>query len=165
MKREETINLTQPMYYVLLSLTEERYGYEIMQTIEEFTQGRVIVGPGTLYNLLSRFQNDGLINQVEDDGRRKTYIITDYGRQVVEEEIARLKQVIKDGEGILYNLDSIEKNQVVEKGIISEEEIIIEEVIKKEKIISEKETVSRDKDNDNDKEEKVIFKRPNDILF
>ena len=73
MAREQLQNLTEPMYYILLTLTKERYGYEIMQTIEEFTEGRVVVGPGTLYNLLSRFQEEGLIRQVSDDGRRKTH--------------------------------------------------------------------------------------------
>lgn len=101
MAREQLQNLTEPMYYILLTLTKERYGYEIMQTIEEFTEGRVVVGPGTLYNLLSRFQEEGLIRQVSDDGRRKTYIITTSGRRILEGEIKRLTQLIRDGENIL----------------------------------------------------------------
>lgn len=101
MKRDQFQNITQPMYYILLALTKERHGYEIMQIIEEFTQGRVIIGPGTLYNLLSRFQKDGLIRQVSDDGRRKTYIITTLGREIVEDELSRLRLLVSDGEKIM----------------------------------------------------------------
>lgn len=101
MKRDQIQNITQPMYYILLALTKERHGYEIMQIIEEFTQGRVIIGPGTLYNLLSRFQKDGLIRQVSDDGRRKTYIITTLGREIVEDELSRLRLLVSDGEKIM----------------------------------------------------------------
>ncbi len=104
MAREQFYNITQPMFYILLALTKERHGYEIMQIIEEFTQGRVIVGPGTLYNLLSRFQADGLIRHVSDDGRRKTYIITTLGRQIVEDELIRLRLLVRDGENILRGL-------------------------------------------------------------
>ena len=85
------------MYYILLSLTEERHGYEIMQTITEKTHGRVVVGPGTLYTLLARFQKEGIINQVSDDGRRKTYILTDGGKDLLMEEYNRLKMLVEDG--------------------------------------------------------------------
>lgn len=105
MAREQLQNLTEPMYYILLALTKERHGYEIMQTIEEFTDSRVVVGPGTLYALLSRFQKEGFITPVSDDGRRKTYIIAPEGRKVLEEETSRLRQLIEDGESILRDED------------------------------------------------------------
>ena len=76
MAREKFKNLTEPMYYILLSLHEERHGYEVMQYIEQLTAGRVIVGAGTLYNLLSRFQKEGIIALISDDGRKKTYKLT-----------------------------------------------------------------------------------------
>jgi len=101
MAREQFQNLTEPMYYILLSLVEERHGYEIMQNIEEFTDGRVIVGPGTLYALLGRFQKEGFIILVSEEDRKKIYIITDEGKKVLEEEITRIKLLIEDGEGIL----------------------------------------------------------------
>ena len=89
-------SLTQPMYYVLLSLKERRHGYEIMQYIEWLTEGRVKVGPGTLYSLLSRFEEDEYIEMVSDDDNKKTYLITDLGIKIVEEEIERLKFLLKD---------------------------------------------------------------------
>ena len=98
---EQFRNLTEPMYYILLALKEERHGYEIMQMIDEFTNGRVQVGPGTLYNLLSRFQGEGIIRLLSDDGRRKTYKLTKDGDLVLDQELNRLKKMVTDGENIL----------------------------------------------------------------
>lgn len=111
MAREQLQNLTEPMYYILLALTKERHGYEIMQTIEEFTDSRVVVGPGTLYALLGRFQKEGFIKLVSEDGRKKTYILTAEGKDVLEEEISRLKQLIKDGERLFKDEDKVEKKK------------------------------------------------------
>ncbi len=101
MARQQLQNLTEPMYYILLSLREERYGYEIMKQIEDLTEERVKVGPGTLYALLSRFENEEIISQVSDDGRRKTYQLTVKGNEILSEEIARLRQLIEDGERVV----------------------------------------------------------------
>lgn len=100
--RRQLQTLTEPMYYILLSLTVERYGYEIMQLILEKTQGRIKIGPGTLYTLLSRFNEEGIINQVEQIERRKVYIITELGMELLEKEHIRLKQLVKDGNKVLY---------------------------------------------------------------
>lgn len=108
MAREQFQNLTEPMYYILLALTEERHGYEIMQNIEEFTDGRVVVGPGTLYALLGRFQKEGFIILVSEEDRKKTYIITDDGKALLEEEISRLNLLIKDGERTFQDENKIE---------------------------------------------------------
>lgn len=88
--------LTQPMYYILLSLKEQRHGYEIMQYIQWLTQERVKVGPGTLYSLLSRFEEDSLIEMVSDDDNKKTYIITHQGQEILQGEISRLKEMLED---------------------------------------------------------------------
>lgn len=48
MARKRLETLTEQMFYVLLSLREERHGYGIMQAITELTAGRVSVGAGTL---------------------------------------------------------------------------------------------------------------------
>ena len=50
MAREQLKTLTEPMYYILLMLSEPQHGYGIMQEIEKHTGGRVKVGAGTLYN-------------------------------------------------------------------------------------------------------------------
>ncbi len=71
------------MYYVLLSLKESRHGYEIMQYIDELTDGRVKVGPGTLYSLLARFEEDDYIEMVSEEDNKKTYIITSKGNRLL----------------------------------------------------------------------------------
>ena len=55
----------------------------------------------TLYTLLGKFQKEGVIEQVSNDGRRKTYILTNNGRELLLEEYNRLKMLVKDGDNIL----------------------------------------------------------------
>ncbi len=88
--------LTQPMYYILLSLKEKRHGYEIMQYVEWLTQGRVKVGPGTLYSLLSRFEDDKYIEMLSDDDNKKIYLITKLGEERLDREIERLRSLLND---------------------------------------------------------------------
>ena len=93
--------LTQPMYYVLLSLKESRHGYEIMQYIDELTDGRVKVGPGTLYSLLARFEEDDYIEMVSEKDNKKTYVITSKGNRLLNGEIRRLKSLLNDANKVL----------------------------------------------------------------
>ena len=88
--------MTEAMYYVLLALMRPNHGYQLMQSITEVSSGRVKMGPGTLYGVLTRMQKDGLIILANDDGRRKTYEITADGEQALRIEYARLKSVIAD---------------------------------------------------------------------
>ena len=79
MARKKLDTLTEQMYYVLLALTEERHGYGIMQDTAALTGGRVIIGAGTLYALLSRFEADGLIRLSAERDNRKYYRLTEEG--------------------------------------------------------------------------------------
>ena len=101
MAREQLGTLTEPMYYILLMLSEPQHGYGIMQEIEKRTGGRVKVGAGTLYNLLSRFEEENIIVQLSEENRRKTYILTDKGLKILEDEYNRLKQLVSDGSDLL----------------------------------------------------------------
>lgn len=100
-KKKRVRALTQPMYYILLSLKEQRHGYEIMQYVEWLTDGRVKVGPGTLYSLLSRFEEDDYIEMVSAKDNKKTYLITNLGMQIINEEIERLELLLEDGKKVL----------------------------------------------------------------
>lgn len=108
MAREQLQNLTEPMYYILLALTSPKHGYDVMQTISEVTDYRVKVGAGTLYSLLSRFEKEKIIVQVADDGRRKTYILTEKGREILENEYIRLQRLVKEGSIFLEGNDNNE---------------------------------------------------------
>lgn len=91
--------LTEPMYYVLMSfLRRDMCGTEITEFVDRKTRGRVNLGPGTLYTLLARFLDEGLIKETQVDGRRRTYRITPKGRAAFQEELERLRACTADGE-------------------------------------------------------------------
>ena len=99
MAKEPLRSLTEPMFYILLSLLrQERCGTEILQFAEEMTAGRVVLGPGTLYTILGKFQEEGLIRETAVEGRKRTYAITDRGRSLFRQELNRLKLCVLDGE-------------------------------------------------------------------
>lgn len=89
--------MTEAMYYILLSLLEPGHGYGMMQRIQQISSGRVQMGPGTLYGVLNRMKKEGWIVLESQDERRKTYQITDVGRQALHEEYKRLTQMVRDG--------------------------------------------------------------------
>ncbi|MBL4936423.1 helix-turn-helix transcriptional regulator [Clostridium sp. YIM B02515] len=98
MAREQFQNLTEPMYYILMALMKERCGVDIMEAVDEISKGRVKVGPGTLYTLLDKFQKEDMIKETEVQGRRKSYIITDKGRDMLLAEYKRLITMVNDWE-------------------------------------------------------------------
>lgn len=89
------------LHYILLALSEPQHGYGIMQEVERLTEGRVKIGADTLYNLLSRFEEENLIVQIAEENRRKTYTLTDKGLDILTEEYQRLKQLVSDGSDFL----------------------------------------------------------------
>lgn len=89
--------MTEAMYYILLALLHPGHGYGMMQRICELSGGRIHMGPGTLYGVLTRMKKEGLIVLESEEDRRKTYAITDAGRQALLEEYRRLKQMVEDG--------------------------------------------------------------------
>lgn len=91
--------LTEPMYYVLMSLLrQELCGTEITDAVLARTQERVRLGPGTLYTILGRFLEEGLIQETAVEGRKRTYRLTGKGRQAYAEELDRLRRCVADGE-------------------------------------------------------------------
>ena len=96
MAREKFQTLTEPMFYILLCLREECCGTDIMTRVAELTHGRVAVGPGTLYNLLDSFQQAGMIRETSVVGRRRSYLITDKGRETLAAEYRRLLALTED---------------------------------------------------------------------
>lgn len=91
--------LTEPMFYVLMSfLRRDMCGIDITEFVEQKTRGRVRLGPGTLYTLLGKFLDGGLIEETEVDGRKRTYRITQKGRDAYREELERLRACVRDGE-------------------------------------------------------------------
>ena len=96
---KERAALTEPMFYVLMSfLHQEVCGIEITEFVERKTGGRLRLGPGTLYTLLGKFQEERLIEETRTEGRKRTYRLTAKGREVYLEELERLRTCVRDGE-------------------------------------------------------------------
>ena len=95
--------LTEATYYILLSLYTPQHGYGIMQQAEALSHGRVHLAAGTLYGALNTLCDKGWIIQlpVEDGSRRKEYKLTEKGKAILTQEVARLKELADNGERIL----------------------------------------------------------------
>ncbi len=100
---KENIVLTESTYYILLSLYSPQHGYGIMQLTEQLSGGRVKLAAGTLYGALNALCEKGWIKllPVEKDSRKKEYQLTQDGLAVLKGELARLKQLVANGESIL----------------------------------------------------------------
>lgn len=97
----DSIALTEAVYYILLSLYTPMHGYGIMQNVEELSNGRVRLAAGTLYGALNTLLEKGWIKSFEVSGRKKEYVITDTGRSVAKNEYERLRELVKNGKIIL----------------------------------------------------------------
>ncbi|BAL00024.1 putative PadR family transcriptional regulator [Oscillibacter valericigenes Sjm18-20] len=90
--------MTEAMYYILLTLSVPSHGYQLMSAVTKASWGRVRMGPGTLYGVLTRMESEKMIEIVSDDGRRKTYAITESGRAALRAETDRLRAMLDDQE-------------------------------------------------------------------
>ena len=92
--------LTESMFYVLMAFHQgPMCGIDIVDFIDRRTQGRIRMGPATLYTILGKFEKEKYIREVSVEGRKRTYQITDLGRSAYREELERLKQCVADAEG------------------------------------------------------------------
>ena len=92
-------SLTEPMYYILLALhAQPMCGIDIADFIIRRTKGRVQVGPGTLYTILGKFEKEQLIEQIQLEGRKRTYRITGKGQDALLAELRRIRLCLADAE-------------------------------------------------------------------
>lgn len=100
---ENYLPLTPAVFHILLALSDgEKHGYAIMRVVKETTQGRMVLGPGTLYGAIKRLLKTSLIAEsdyrpdpVIDDSRRRYYKLTDLGRKVLTAESERLANLVE----------------------------------------------------------------------
>lgn len=97
MAREQFQSLSEQMYYILLALWEPQCGADIARQVSLLSGKRIQVGPGTLYTLLARFQEQQMILETGSQGRKRYYVITDKGKSMLRTEYARLQTLVKDG--------------------------------------------------------------------
>ena len=101
MARKKLDTLTEQMFYLLLALREPGHGYAIMDRVRTLSHGRLTLGPGTLYTLLGRFEQEGLIVLERVLDKRKVYRLTDLGTQTLEQEYQRLRRQVADAAAVL----------------------------------------------------------------
>ena len=100
---EAWLPLTSAMFHILLALADrERHGYDIMKEVDERTEGKMRLGPGTLYGSIKRMLKDGFIEELEerpdpelDDERRRYYRLTDFGYRLAVAEAQRLERLVR----------------------------------------------------------------------
>ena len=98
MAREKYKTLTEQMFYILICLQKECCGIDIMEMVRTMTKDRITIGPGTLYALLADFVKQGFIRETAVEGRKRSYIITPIGQQILNSEYARLRALVDDYE-------------------------------------------------------------------
>ena len=98
----EVLPLTPLTYHILLALADnDRHGYSIIKEVEERTGRAMQIETGALYHAIRRMRSDELIEPVPEverakdvDSRRRTYRLTDWGRNVLAAESTRLRQLV-----------------------------------------------------------------------
>lgn len=93
--------LTEALFYILLAVREPVHGYGIIQEVAEMTEGRVNLGPGTLYGAINSLLERGwIVLYSADPGSRKKkeYVITEAGREAFAAELQRLRELVRNGE-------------------------------------------------------------------
>ena len=101
-KRRTNAPLTPAVLHILLALsTKERHGYGIMKQVESDSQGKVNMGPGTLYGSIRRMIEAGVLEESDkeidpemDDQRRVYYRITGLGQKALAAELQRYHEVV-----------------------------------------------------------------------
>ncbi|HYE11384.1 MAG TPA: helix-turn-helix transcriptional regulator [Patescibacteria group bacterium] len=102
MNRDKNLPLTETTYYILLALLEPAHGYIIMQKIEELSNQQVRIAAGTLYGAIENLINQKLIQSVQsEDKRRKVYVITEKGKEILRLDFERMQYIIEISKGIL----------------------------------------------------------------
>lgn len=96
--------LTESTYYILLALIEPLHGYGVMQKVDALSQGAVKIGPGTLYGAFQALEKEALIVKVGEEERRKSYVLTAKGREVLKNQIERLEIMTRNGLNVAGSL-------------------------------------------------------------
>lgn len=104
MPKKQLDTLTEPMYYILIALLNPRCGIEITEFVLELTKQRVRLVPGTLYTLLSKFESEGMIQELQVEGRKRTYHITQKGKDMLKTEYDRLQLMVQEGSSWMEEL-------------------------------------------------------------
>ena len=85
-----------PALLVLTSLADgPKHGYAITQDVRELSG--IALGPGTLYGVLARLEERGLIEPLPAEARRHPYRLTGAGGAALHDELRSLERVARAG--------------------------------------------------------------------
>ena len=100
-------SLSEPSFYILLSLSEPLHGYGIIKKVETLSSGRLKLGAGTLYGALDKMvKKKWILHHKPGNGssRRKVYKLTLLGQRIFENEVSRLRELVKHGQQALKTI-------------------------------------------------------------
>lgn len=95
--------MTETGFYILFCLQEPMHGYSIGKRVRELTGGEIVISPGTMYGSLSKMEKDGLIAFQREEEKRKLYVITPLGREVLSAELRRIERLYQNSRGEIYH--------------------------------------------------------------
>ena len=101
MPRRKLDPLPAAAFQILLALADgDLHGYAIMRLVEQQTDGRVRLGPGTLYSSIQALLEEGLIEEIDSGrdaahDRRRLYRLTSSGRKIARDEADRLAGILR----------------------------------------------------------------------
>lgn len=88
--------LTDSTFYIMAALTKPRHGYAIMNLIEETTNGSISIGPASMYTIIKKLlKQEWIYLHDGTESRRKIYLLTNKGTEVLEEEVKLRKRMIE----------------------------------------------------------------------
>lgn len=90
------VPMTETGFYILLCLQSPNHGYGVVQMVERMTDGEIRLSPGTMYGSLSKMEKDKLIQFVREEEKRKLYVITELGMEVLQLEKSRIKRLYRN---------------------------------------------------------------------
>lgn len=100
----KSVRLTPAFFQILLSVANEpQHGYAIMLAVRDRTEGRVKLGPGSLYWAINRLVDAGLLDEVDpppgqEGQRRRFYRLSKNGRKVLNREVQVLADIVRYAE-------------------------------------------------------------------
>ena len=93
--RKVYVPMTETGFYILYCLQTPNHGYGVVQMTEKLTDGEIRLAPGTMYGSLSKMEKDGLIRFVREEEKRRIYVITELGAEVLALEKKRIRRLYR----------------------------------------------------------------------